>query len=108
MKIRWFHIFLSLLLTLAVNDYIWIELLEDEYIVLEVEKEEKEELREELRESKSDEFDNFSYHSSVSSYSFIFQNIASGIVKHGNSFRPIIKSNDPSLYILFCQLRLDC
>lgn len=111
MKRNVFHIVLSLFLTLAINDYVWVHLLsDDQTVAFEIEKEEKEESREELRESKSEEVkhDFLGGGWLSATYSYSFQCIASGVVAHGNSFNPLIPSKHPRLFILFCQLRLDC
>ncbi|MEP3390453.1 MAG: hypothetical protein ABJO02_19835 [Reichenbachiella sp.] len=111
MKSKYFHIILSLLLTIAVTDYIWIELFEDHKVVaeLEIEKEKEKELEEELREKTNSEtkhsfLDVNWFYSSNSALSKAPSN--SNFFKHGNSFCPLVFSNPPKLYILHGQLRL--
>lgn len=50
MKTKFVHILLSLVLTFLVSDYLWIELIKDENIVIELEGSEG---KEEIREFKS-------------------------------------------------------
>lgn len=111
MKSKYFHIVLSLLLTLAVSDYIWIELFEDQQIIAELETEKEKELEEEFREKNNSEtkhnFSDVSWF--VSTDSFSPQSLSRGnFFKHGNSFCLLGSSNPPKLFILFSQLRLHC
>ena len=110
MKKNFLHIILSLLLTIAVRDYIWYEFLGDDSIAIELETEKQEESKEELRENRSSE----SRHEFLDGnwipnpQSFSFQTLASGIISRGNSYHPLATSQGEELVILYCQLRLPC
>lgn len=106
-----FHIILSLLLTVAVSDYVWIELFEDERIVAELEIEKEKELEEEFKEKDSSHIK----HTFIDANWFIASNSSSiqipsisSFFKHGNSFCPLVSNTSPKLFILFSQLRLHC
>ncbi|QSE98208.1 hypothetical protein [Fulvivirga lutea] len=111
MKKNIFHIILSLLLTLAVTDYIWYDLLQDDKLAIELETESKEKTGEEsiedkLTESKEVDSDNhWPLHHASFSEKF---SLHSGLVKRGNSFSPLSKFDSPKLFLLNCQLRIHC
>jgi hypothetical protein len=103
------HILLSLVLTLAVSDYIWVEIFEDQHLVVELETE-KEPIEESLRADKADseslQFVNLRCCEIFNS--FENQTISSGFLKHGNSFSQQYLSSPPKLFIRHHQLQLNC
>lgn len=101
------HLLLSLILSFAVTDFIWVELIQDEDIVAEIEtKEQKEEVREfETPESKHELDDDQDY--TLPQYHNLIST-ATGFVKRGNSFIPLDQSNGLKRYILYHQLRIHC
>ena len=110
MKKNCVNIILSLLLTVAVTDYVWYDLLSENQIAIEFETDKEEESKEEVREVRSSE----SRHETLNSglypltQSFSLQTISSGIINYGNSYRPLAGTDGEKLIILHCQLRLPC
>ncbi|MBV6643335.1 MAG: hypothetical protein KI791_21625 [Cyclobacteriaceae bacterium] len=101
------YIILSLILTLAVTDYIWVELLShDDQVSIELETESKEAVGEsESSETRHDTFDDYwSPTFNDSSYQTLF----SGVFRFGNTYRPLAEDNNPKFIIRYCQLRLPC
>lgn len=107
MKKSIFHIFLTFILTFAVTEYVWIELLGNDQIVAEIEteKETEEEVREgRSTDSKPDLFDN----DFTSTESYLVKHPLKSITSQGELLRSIVKRNSPKLFLLHGQLRLDC
>lgn len=104
-----FHIVLSFLLTIAVTDYVWYELLNDDRVAFELETEKEGEEKEELRENRSSESRNDLHYSFVlgAISSFSFERVALGFIKNGESDTPNFGRKAPRLFILFCSLLLD-
>lgn len=101
------HIILSLILTLAVTDYIWVVLLtQDDQVSIEIETESKEAVGEsETSEKKHDSFDDYW---SPTFNDFSYQTLYSGVFRFGNTYRPLAEDNNPKFIIRYCQLRLPC
>lgn len=103
------HLILSLVLTLAVSDYIWVEIFEDYHFVVEIESE-KESIEESLRSDKAEgeslQFVSLSCCEIFSSLDN--RSIFSGFIKHGNSFSQQYLSSPPKLFIRHHQLQLNC
>ncbi len=110
MRNKLLNIFLSIFLTLAVTDYIWVEIFHKQQVVAEVETEKEQETEEEFREGRTSEKkqDSLDSNGLVQEYNYQSQNISTGFVKHGNSYRPLAKRNNPKIFILHQQLRLHC
>ena len=110
MKRNYLHIVLAVFLTFAVTDYIWINLFQDDEIGAELETEKEQESEEEIREDRSSETKHdFQNGTAIhTSNSFLLQNTFTGFVKHGKSFRPLVKRNNLKLYILHSQIRVYC
>lgn len=102
-----FYIILSFILTLAVTEYVWIELLREEQVVaeLETEKEFEEDLREESLSSEKQKQPHF-FSSQSQSFSFIICFNFSAVGP--NPLRSLVKCNSPKLFILHQQLRVHC
>ncbi|MEQ9405640.1 MAG: hypothetical protein RIM99_18770 [Cyclobacteriaceae bacterium] len=97
-------IFLSCILTMAVTDYIWIEFLDNVWVVAEIspEDEKVEKIKEvEKKESRFDHQPERLYPESGLSIG-LFSNYQ----KTGNSFKASLKGNTPKLYILNSQIRI--
>ncbi|MEQ9287123.1 MAG: hypothetical protein RIG77_09460 [Cyclobacteriaceae bacterium] len=110
MNRRFAHIVLAILLAFAVSGYVWEKLFLDDQIVAELEIEKEKEAEEESSKGLSLEHKQHFLSSGClpNHYTFLFQNISSGFVKHGNSFQPLALGNNPRLFLLHCQLRLHC
>lgn len=92
-------ILLSLILTVAVSDYIWVELLGSDQIVAELETEKEKESEEELREAESKEnrhtYQNCNFLHLIGNLPSI--NTHSGFIKSGNSFKQHSENLKPKL-----------
>lgn len=107
MKKGLFYIILSFILTLAVTEYLWIELLREEQVVAELasEKELEEDFYEEYSPGGKFQFTD-SYFSPGQSLSFKNH---SGVFAVGSDiFRRVVKHRRPKLFILHQQLRVHC
>ncbi len=101
------YIILSLILTLAVTDYIWVDLLSHtDQVSVELEPESKEAVGE--SESFETKHDSLGAYWSPTFKDFSYQTLYSGVFKFGNTFRPLTEDNDPKFIIRYCQLRLPC
>lgn len=101
-------IMISLLLTLAVSDYVWIEILEEQHIVAEIETEKESQFEEkEERLSESKHLPSFCSSLQFQPNQLLLQAKAK-LVKHGNSFDFQPDSDEVRLFILFRQLRIHC
>ena len=111
MKHSHIHIILALVLTIAVTDYVWLNLLEENQIVAELESEKENKSEEEsLRESRTLEGQSHWFSGEHTPYSFDFsiQSLFTGFVKHGSSFLHLSKRGAPRLFLLHCQIKIDC
>ena len=106
---RIYHIGLGVLLTLALTDYVWYDLLSDDQVAIELESE-KEESREELKEGRTakpkHEFLCGGLIHGAQSFQFINSFYLAGEFWVFKSCQ--FSSGDTRLYIKFSQLRLDC
>jgi|GEM_PF-3420003 len=107
-----YHIVIALFLTLAVTDDIWINLFQDDPVrlIAELESEKDTEETEELREGRSSEIKHDAVDGDPFSGSSLpsLHNSYTGFVKHGNSYAPVSRRNNPKLFLLHRQLLLDC
>jgi len=102
------HIILSLILTFAVTDYIWVDLLShDDHVSIELETESNKEAvgESELPESRHDAADDYW---SPTFNDFSYQTLFSGVFRFGNTYRPLAEDDNPKFIIRYCQLRLPC
>jgi hypothetical protein len=110
MKRNFFFLTLSVLLTIAVTDFIWIQVFDDERTAIEIETEAESKIENSVKEKEAldleFEFSRGNFVHTQNSNSF--NNFSSGFLKHGNSFFSERKSNFPRLFILHCQMRLHC
>ena len=105
-----FHIILSLLLTIAVTDYIWYDLLQGEKLAIELETDAKEKAGSEVVEDNVSETKDLELNVEwppIHEYSESLV-IFSGLIKQGNSFSPVSNFDNPKLFLLNCQLRIPC
>ncbi|MEQ8337723.1 MAG: hypothetical protein RIA62_10280 [Cyclobacteriaceae bacterium] len=101
------HIILSLILTFAVTDYIWVGLLtHNDQVSIEFETESKEVVSE--SESSETKHDTFDHYWSPTFNDFSYQTLYSGVFRFGNTYRPLAEDNNPKFIIRYCQLRLPC
>ena len=105
MKHNIFYIILSLILTLAVTDYIWVDLLHHEQVTISMETGSEEVGENKIPETRQDMLVDFYI---PSFHSISFKNNSSGVFKFGSSYRPLISDNHPKFFITYCQLRLHC
>ncbi|MEQ9424151.1 MAG: hypothetical protein RJQ09_07035 [Cyclobacteriaceae bacterium] len=106
MRFNVLTIVLSIFLTFATADYVWMGLLNDEQFVAELTLEDD---KKELKEGEETKTKHFDFHNDCQpSSSEVTVNLHSGYQKCGNSFEVSISGDSPSLYILYHQLRLHC
>lgn len=110
MKRNFFFLILSVLLTIAVTDFIWIQVFEDERTAIEIETEVESKIETSVKEKEALDlqFEFSSGNFNTTQNDFTFSNFSSGFLKHGNSLFSERKSNSPRLFILHCQMRLHC
>jgi len=113
MRLKVLHILVSLLLATALTNHIWVELIDNANDVIanvEAEEKEKESEEEQLREGRLAEskFENVDFVFVAGDHLPSLHNGASGYVKCGNSFRPLLQKNRPKLVILHQQLKIHC
>lgn len=103
------HIILSILLTAAVTDYVWIEFLKkDKSIVIELEAEKEageEEIKEVQRIDTKEESFGLVYYCNQFLEPTVVKRF-SGFIKIGNSFLLLTKGSYPKFYILYSSLRI--
>lgn len=111
MKKNLLPLFLSLVLALAVTDYIWIDWVQEDEVVAELlESQEEESKEEKLREGASAE-EKKAHQSLLSLHGtndHFHVQLNAGFIKVGHGFQPLSKKNKPGLYLLHGQLKLDC
>lgn len=107
MKKSLFYIILSFILTLAVTDYVWIELLREEHVVAEIETETEveEDFREESSSVDKQQLPHVFY---TSDYIFLFNNYLVAYTSDFKGLRSVVKCNRTKLFILHHQLRVHC
>lgn len=110
MKRNFLFLILSALLTIAVTDFIWIQVFEDERTAIEIETEAESKIENSVKEKEALDIEfKFSGGNFIhTTNTFTFNNFSSGFLKHGNSLFFERKSKSPRLFILHCQMRLHC
>ncbi len=99
----------SLLLIIALTDYIWVKLVEDDRIVSQINAEEnafEEELRFEKNQESEFQFSPIAYFTFP--YLGLNHSLFSGFVKKGNIHLPSTETGGPELYIIFHALKIYC
>lgn len=107
MKKSLFYIILSFILTLAVTEYVWIELLREEHVVAEIETETEveEDLKEESSSVDKQQLPHVFY---TSDYIFSYNNYLVAYTSDFKDLRSVVKCNRTKLFILHHQLRVHC
>ncbi len=104
------YIFLSFLLAFAITDYVWIHLIQDDeiFVELQIEKEkEAEEDKLQEGETSKEETVHPIFEFAYSTFSSTGLNLSSGFLKQGSSYIPSSFKFKPGLYILYRQMKLD-
>jgi len=109
MKKNLFHIVLAFLLTFAVTDYIWLELLGNQKVLVELETEKEKESEEEIRDDRPSE----NKHEHLDLYyafgsQFSSQRSQVDLNAIDKSLNDFIDLSGPKLFILHKQLRIHC
>ena len=112
MKKNYFHILLALVLTFAVTDYIWIELIHGSKVVTELELEKEGSVDEDpLREDHKDPAGLKIPGGSILSSNYFAPNtlnLFTGFLRNGNSYEALIDKGALKLFLKHCQLKYDC
>ncbi|MDH5602667.1 MAG: hypothetical protein OEY51_01940 [Cyclobacteriaceae bacterium] len=110
MKKNIFHIALSLLMTLAVTEYLWHIFFVKDRVSVEIGTGTEETFNEEISETEDLEFENFPIGGDFNGIFNRFSvDIASSVtLKFGKLCTPFSRHRTVKLFIVHCELRLDC